>query len=68
MATSMQTNVPRLQCSNSLPETLVFKSPKIVKDTGDGKGVGNNDMPAGEHFMCANGGHTSDDPMAQRFW
>ena len=46
----------------------MFKNPKIVKDTGDGNGVGNNDMPAGEQFMCAEGGHTSDEPMALRFW
>ena len=47
---------------------MVFPNPKIVKDTNDGNGVGNNDMPAGEQLMCANGGHTSDDPMALRFW
>ena len=57
-----------MQCTNVLPETLVFKNPRIVKDTGDGNGVGNNDMPAGEQLMCAKGGHTSDEPMALRFW
>ena len=45
-----------------------FDNPKIVADTGDGNGVGNKDMPSGEHLMCAKGGHTSDEPMALRFW
>jgi len=56
-----------ITCANTIPETLVFKQPKIVADTGDGNGRGNKDMPGGEHLMCAKGGHTSDEPMALRF-
>ena len=50
------------------PNPKVYSNPKIVADTGDGNGKGNNDMPGGEQLMCAKGGHTSDEPMALRFW
>ena len=68
VAADTQPQIYRSQCANTLPETLVFKQPKIVADTGDGNGRGNKDMPGGEQLMCAKGGHTSDEPMALRFW
>ena len=66
MASPPQTSPPHT--SLELAALQSFPNPKIIADTGDGNGKGNNDMPPGLQYICSNGGHTTDLAMANRFW